>query len=168
MLNFSPRLLVLCGALFLSSSPCEARLWKLWGGKATIDLPNGYVPKANGPYTYQIMAISPGVISIVISKVVGSAGRPDWAPIATAWKRSLAATKAKVIIAPKGSGNFFDVEFSQPPQNYTKKRIVNGPRTKDDFRNLYDVTLIAIPSSAASSKVGKALLKSVRSFQVKR
>ena len=65
------------------------------------------------------MAINPGVTSIVISKVVGSAGRPDWAPITDAWK-SLAASRARVIIAPKGSGKIFDVEFSQAPQSYTK------------------------------------------------
>jgi hypothetical protein len=151
----------------LICAPCQARVWQLWGGKASIDLPNGYIPKANGPFTYQVMAINPGVTSIVISKVVGSAGRPDWAPVASAWKRSLAASGARVVIAPRGSGNVFDVEYSQAPQSYTKKRIINGPRKNGDFRNLYDITFVAVPSSASSSVAGKALVKSLKSFKVK-
>jgi hypothetical protein len=165
-----PSLLVFVLLISLAN-PCEARVWKLWGGKATIDLPNAYKLTAAGPYAYQVMALKsgfdPAVINITIAKLPGAARKPDWRPLVSTWQQHIKINKPKVIIAPRGKGNFFDLEYAQLPNSHNKKRVIHGPRTKTDTRNLYDITLIATPSKAISSGDGKALLKSVKSFKVK-
>ena len=175
LLLMKDRKVLIISALVLvfsfAQSTSHARIWQLWGGKASIDLPSTHKLQQDGPFTYRVMALKQGfdatVITLLINKLPGSAKVPDWSSLVYSWQQSIKMTKPKVIIAPRGRGNVFEFEIAQLPMSHTKKMVIHGPRTKTDPRNLYDVTLVAVPSSSIGSATGKALLKSFKTFKVK-
>jgi hypothetical protein len=155
----------------------EARKYQLWGGRASVNLPAGFKLRKAGPYAFMVVSTvsgrNPRVVTLIISRIIGSEGTRDWSSEEEGWNLSLNASPGiKVVVPPRGTGNTFNVETisgSGRSSTRIKLRAINGPRRYEtDFRNMYTVHLGTAPASAWSSPEGRRLRSAFNSFRVKR
>jgi hypothetical protein len=171
-----------CAGVVLILTACslqnsEARTYQLWGGRALVNLPAGFKLQKAGPYAFLVVSTvrgkNPRVVTLTISRIIGSEGTYDWSGLVDLWNFSIDNDpRMRAVVRPWGRGNTFNVETLIGSGRFgsrSKLRAINGPRRYElDLRNLYTVNLMAVPASAWSSPEGRRLLSAFQSFRVKR
>jgi len=161
--------LLVFSASFIQS--VDARVYQLWGGRASLYLPAGFTLTKIGP-SYMVLSVvggrRPRVVSLLISRAIGS-DEPNWSSLIRGWNTYLRSDRSTIVIVPPhGRRNNFNVEIAQGFHSRGKIRAIHGPREHHGLRNLYAVHLTAVPGTAWVSPEGQSLLSAFHSIRIKR
>ena len=161
----------------LFCATAEARLYRLWGGQATVDVPPGLRLRSAGSNGYMILSMArganPRVASLVLTRSLGSQENVDWTELIRHWRTSMELTPGlRALVPPHAVGDTFNVEFAtgrgRGSARY-KLRAIHRPRSNDmDLFNLHTVHLTVTPASAWGAPEVRGLLRAFRSVRVRK